>query len=526
MVSSPSSTRIKVDDPVLPDQKTLLRFITCGSVDDGKSSLIGRVLFESGSVPDDQLVTLDTDSKKFGTQGAALDYALLVDGLSAEREQGITIDVAYRYFATSKRSFIVADTPGHEQYTRNMATGASNADLAIILVDARKGILPQTRRHSLIVSMVGVKNVIVAVNKMDLVDYSPFVFQAIEHAYHDIAKTLNIPNVIVIPVSAVAGDNIAAPSARTPWYNGPSLIEYLETVDVQSNASDAGFAMPVQWVNRPDSSFRGYSGLIASGRISPGDAITIVPGGREAIIDRIVTFDGDRDQAMTGQSVTLTLDREVDISRGDVISTISEPVSASKVVSTQVLWMSAEPLDPQKSYLAKLATTTVSALVKAPDTVLDVETYQDKVVEKVGINAIFKTRVSFDRLIAVAPYNNNRDLGSFILIDRLSNEVVALGLVDGLIPSDLGKARTRVTLTSLPFRHDPLKRSLMKTSSFALGTLLLGFIMWPLSLKWPPALYGFAIAEIFFFLVHELLWARARWGLAGEVKFLSAGEGI
>ena len=489
MVSSPSSTRIKVDDPVLPDQKTLLRFITCGSVDDGKSSLIGRVLFESGSVPDDQLVTLDTDSKKFGTQGAALDYALLVDGLSAEREQGITIDVAYRYFATSKRSFIVADTPGHEQYTRNMATGASNADLAIILVDARKGILPQTRRHSLIVSMVGVKNVIVAVKKMDLVDYSPFVFQAIEHAYHDIAKTLNIPNVIVIPVSAVAGDNIAAPSARTPWYNGPSLIEYLETVDVQSNASDAGFAMPVQWVNRPDSSFRGYSGLIASGRISPGDAITIVPGGREAIIDRIVTFDGDRDQAMTGQSVTLTLDREVDISRGDVISTISE-------------------------------------LVKAPDTVLDVETYQDKVVEKVGINAIFKTRVSFDRLIAVAPYNNNRDLGSFILIDRLSNEVVALGLVDGLIPSDLGKARTRVTLTSLPFRHDPLKRSLMKTSSFALGTLLLGFIMWPLSLKWPPALYGFAIAEIFFFLVHELLWARARWGLAGEVKFLSAGEGI
>ena len=526
MVPSLSSGRFNGNNPVVPDQKTLLRFITCGSVDDGKSSLIGRVLFESGSVPDDQLVTLDTDSKKFGTQGAALDYALLVDGLSAEREQGITIDVAYRYFATPKRSFIVADTPGHEQYTRNMATGASNADLAIILVDARKGILPQTRRHSLIVSMVGVKNVIVAVNKMDLVDYSPSVFQAIDRAYHDIAKALNIPHVTVIPVSAVAGDNIAAPSARTPWYNGPSLIEHLETVDVQSNASDAGFAMPVQWVNRPDSSFRGYSGLIASGHVSSGDAITIVPGGREAIIERIVTFDGDLDHAITGQSVTLTLDREVDISRGDVISTVTEPVGASKVVSTQVLWMSAEPLDPQKSYLAKLATTTVLALVKAPDTVLDVETYQDKTVEKVGINSIFKTRVSFDRLIAVTPYTNNRDLGSFILIDRLSNEVVALGFVDNLIPSDPGNAPTRFTLANPPFRHDPLKRSLIKTASFALGTLILGFFAWPLSLAWMPSLFVFSIAEILFFLAHEVLWARSRWGLAEEVKFLSAGEGI
>ena len=526
MNSSLLSGRIYGDEPVVPDQKTLLRFITCGSVDDGKSSLIGRVLFETGSVPDDQLVTLDTDSKKFGTQGAALDYALLVDGLSAEREQGITVDVAYRYFATSKRSFIVADTPGHEQYTRNMATGASNADLAIILVDARKGILPQTRRHSLIVSMVGVKNVIVAVNKMDLVDYSPFVFQAIERAYHDIANSLNIPHVTVIPVSAVAGDNIAALSARTPWYNGPSLIEHLETVDVKSNASDAGFAMPVQWVNRPDSSFRGYSGLIASGNISPGDAITVVPSGREAIIERIVTFDGDLDQAIAGQSVTLTLDREVDISRGDVISTVAQPVGASKVVSAQLLWMSAEPLDPQKSYLAKLATTTVSALVKAPDTVLDVETYQDKPVEKIGINAIFKTRISFDRLIAVASYKNNRDLGSFILIDRLSNEVVALGLVDTLIPSDLGNAPTRITLTSPPFRHDPLKRSLIKTASFALGTMILGCSMWPFSLEWIPAISGFAVAEILYFLVHEVLWARARWGLAEEVKFLSAGEGI
>ena len=525
MVSALSSFRRDTDPPVASDRKTLLRFITCGSVDDGKSSLIGRVLFESGSVPEDQLATLEADSKKFGTQGAALDYALLVDGLSAEREQGITIDVAYRYFATPKRSFIVADTPGHEQYTRNMATGASTADLAIILVDARKGILPQTRRHSLIVSMVGVKTVIVAVNKMDLVDYSPFVFHAIERAYHDIAKALNIPHVTVIPVSAVAGDNIAAPSTHMPWYHGPSLIDVLETVEVESVTSNAGFALPVQWVNRPDSSFRGYAGLIASGRIAPGDGITVVPSGRSAVIKRIVTYEGDLDHAEAGQSVTLTLDREIDISRGDVISSSRQPITAAKALSARVLWMSAEPLDAQKSYLAKLATTTVSAFVKAPETLLDIETYQEKHVETVGINSIFTTLVTFDRLIAVAPYGDNRDLGSFILIDRLSNEVVALGLVVTVDELARGLPVEAPPVKRLVFSHDPLRRSLLKTASFAITTFLLAALLFAVG---PALLAGsvFALAEIVLFFAHERVWATTRAGLPIEKEFISSGEGI
>lgn len=525
MASALSSLRRNIDQPVASDRKTLLRFITCGSVDDGKSSLIGRVLFESGSVPDDQLATLEADSKKFGTQGAALDYALLVDGLSAEREQGITIDVAYRYFATPKRSFIVADTPGHEQYTRNMATGASTADLAIILVDARKGILPQTRRHSLIVSMVGVKTVIVAVNKMDLVDYSPFVFHAIERAYHDIAKALNIPHVTVIPVSAVAGDNIAAPSTHTPWYHGPTLIDVLETVEVESGTSDAGFALPVQWVNRPDSSFRGYAGLIASGRIAPGDAITVVPSGRSAVVERIVTYDGDLDHADAGQAVTLTLDRDIDISRGDVICASNQPVTGAKALSARVLWMSAEPHDPQKSYLAKLATTTVAAFVHAPETLLDVETYQEKHGDTVGINSIFTTRLSFDRIIAVAPYRDNRDLGSFILIDRLSNEVVALGFVGTLEVSERGSPLETAPVKRWAFSHDPLRRSLLKTASFAIGTLLL---MVALIAIGPTTLAVLAcgVAEIAFFLAHERVWASSRAGLPIEKEFISSGEGI
>jgi bifunctional enzyme CysN/CysC len=518
MTSSHASAR------AFTDKKSLLRFITCGSVDDGKSSLIGRVLFESGSVPDDQLLTLEADSKKFGTQGTALDYALLVDGLSAEREQGITIDVAYRYFATSKRSFIVADTPGHEQYTRNMATGASNADLAVILVDARKGLLPQTRRHSFIVSMVGVKHVVVAVNKMDLVDYAASVFETIERDYRAIAKTLDIPNVTVIPVSAVAGDNIASPSTNTPWYQGPSLMDYLETVDVQSSLPSSGFAMPVQWVNRPDSSFRGYSGQIASGRIKPGDEIAIVPGGRKAIIDRIVTFDGDLTHAEVGQSVTLTLDRELDISRGEVIVLASQPLSSAKAVFAQLLWMSAEPLDATKSYVAKLATTSISAFVKIPTSVLDVETFAEKNVNAVGINSIFKTSLSFDRHMAVAPYRDNRDLGSFILIDRLSNEVVALGLVITPLVNRENPALGVIKAKRFSYQHDPFRRSMLKTISFAAGTLLLAaFIMLDSSVL---NIALFAVFEIVFFYVHERLWARSKIGLPEEAEFLSSGEGI
>ena len=514
--------------PSTPD-KTLLRFITCGSVDDGKSSLIGRVLFESGSVPDDQLATLAKDSKKFGTQGDNLDYALLVDGLSAEREQGITIDVAYRYFSTRNRAFIVADTPGHEQYTRNMATGASNAELAIILVDARKGILPQTRRHSFIVSMMGVKHVVVAINKMDLVEYSPFIFNAIEKSYREIAASLNISHVTVIPVSAVNGDNIATRSGNTPWYHGPTLIDHLETAEISTSPNSARFALPVQWVNRPDANFRGFSGLIASGHVKPGDRITVLPSKRDAVISRIVTFDGDLDQAEAGQSVTIALDREVDISRGDVLALSDNLVGTAKSVEAQILWMSAEPLQVEKSYLAKIGAVTLPVIISRPETALDIENYAERPVTVIDLNTIFLSRVTFDRIIPIERYDDIRDLGSFILIDRMTHEVAALGIVRALeTPAILNSSKSG-TKSVRPV-YEPLRRSHLKTASFAASSLIVGLLITLLSLAFAfgtsYAIGIFALVEILLFFGHERLWARTNRGLQVEASVLSAGEGI
>ena len=514
--------------PSAPATRSLLRFITCGSVDDGKSSLIGRVLYESGSVPEDQLAALERDSRKFGTQGDQLDYALLVDGLSAEREQGITIDVAYRYFSTPNRAFIVADTPGHEQYTRNMATGASAAELAIILVDARKGILPQTRRHSFIVTMMGVKHVVVAINKMDLVDYAQGVFDAIEAIYRDIAQRLGIPHVTVIPVSAVKGDNIAALSGATPWYRGPTLIDHLEQVKITDKETDRRFAFPVQWVNRPDSNFRGFSGQIASGHIGIGQKITVLPAGHDAILSRIVTFDGERIQAEAGESVTLVLDREVDVSRGDVLALADDPVAIAESVLTQILWMSAEALAPGRTFIAKLATNVFPATVDMPEKALDLETFADRDAPTVGLNTIFRTKLKFDRRVAVARYRDNRDLGAFILIDRITNEVVALGVVLDIerlgrkLPATVRLAKRRI--------HEPLKRSLLKTASFALATAALVLMVQILEIfvgsRSILAVFWCAFFEILLFFAHERLWARTDRGLVSDVTVRSAGEGI
>ena len=342
------------------ENKSLLRFITCGSVDDGKSTLIGRLLYESKLIFEDQLATLEADSKKLGTQGDRIDFALLVDGLAAEREQGITIDVAYRFFSTEKRKFIVADTPGHEQYTRNMATGASTADLAVVMIDARKGVLTQTRRHSFIVSMLGVKHVVLCINKMDLMGYAQHVYNEIDEDYRAFAKSLGIANFITIPVSALEGDNITEHSDRTPWYNGPTLLDHLETVDVETDDQNRPFRMPVQWVNRPNLDFRGFSGQIASGVTRPGDRIKVLPSGKESRIARIVTHDGDLEQAVAGQSVTLTLADEIDVSRGDVIAAADAPCEVADQFEAHILWMSANHMLPGRPYVMKIGARTVA----------------------------------------------------------------------------------------------------------------------------------------------------------------------
>lgn len=410
------------------ERKDLLRFITCGSVDDGKSTLIGRLLFESQQLYDDQMDALKADSAKVGTRGGDIDFALLVDGLAAEREQGITIDVAYRFFTTTRRKFIVADTPGHEQYTRNMATGASTADLAVILVDARKGLLVQTRRHSYLVSLLGIKRVVVAVNKMDLVQYDAGVFDAITADYQALAARLGIESVMAIPVSAVNGDNIVESSAAMPWYRGPSLLQYLETVPVESQPSEAPFRMPVQWVNRPHLDFRGFAGTIASGAVRPGDRVRVQPSGRVSSVARIVTADGDRPVARKGHSVTLVLDDEVDVSRGDVLSTHDRPLECADQFEATVIWMSEAPLLQGRQYLLKTATRTVSATVMPVKYKVNVNTLEHVPAERLELNDIGVCEIECDRDIAFAPYAEDRTLGAFILIDRLTHDTVGAGL--------------------------------------------------------------------------------------------------
>ncbi|GMM62278.1 sulfate adenylyltransferase subunit CysN [Novosphingobium pituita] len=410
--------------------KTMLRFITCGSVDDGKSTLIGRLLYDSKMIFEDQLAALESDSKKVGTQGQAIDFALLVDGLAAEREQGITIDVAYRFFNTEKRKFIVADCPGHEQYTRNMVTGASTADLAVILIDARKGVLVQTRRHSYLCHLLGIRNIVLAVNKMDLVDYSQARFDEIVADYAAFAASIGIESFTAMPISGFAGDNVTSTSANTPWYTGPSLIAHLETVDVLSTRDQARpFRMPVQWVNRPNLDFRGFAGLIASGSIRPGDAVRVLPSGKTSTVARIVTLEGDLDVAVAGQSVTLTFADEIDCSRGDVIALADNPPQAADQFEASLVWMADEALTPGRAYWLKLATQTVSATVRAPEYVVNVNTMEHLAAKTLELNAIGVAEVVTDKPLVFEAYDESRTLGGFILIDKITNATVAAGML-------------------------------------------------------------------------------------------------
>lgn len=410
--------------------KSLLRFITCGSVDDGKSTLIGRLLYESKMLFDDQLAAIEADSKKWGTQGGEIDFALLVDGLAAEREQGITIDVAYRFFSTDRRKFIVADTPGHEQYTRNMITGASTADVAVILVDARRGILTQTRRHSYLVSLIGIRKVVLAINKMDLVDYSEKVFRALTEEYRTFAAQFGLEDVTAIPLSALRGDNIIEHSERMPWYHGSTLMGYLETVGVEeSRQQDSAFRMPVQWVNRPHLDFRGFCGTVASGSIKPGDRIRVQPSGRESRIARIVTAAGDLPLAVAGQSITLTLTDEVDISRGDMISLAESPAEVADQFESTLVWMSDDAMLPGRPYLLKIGTRTLGATITEPKYKINVNTMEHLATKKLDINEIGVCNLALDRPIAFDAYKENRDTGAFILIDRMTNNTVGAGML-------------------------------------------------------------------------------------------------
>ena len=412
------------------EDKPLLRFITCGSVDDGKSTLIGRLLWESKRLFDDQLSALEADSRRHGTQGERIDYALLLDGLAAEREQGITIDVAYRYFDTEKRKFIVADCPGHEQYTRNMATGASTADLAVVLVDARKGLLAQTRRHSYIVSLLGIRHAVLAVNKMDLVGYDQAVFDGIAAGYRELAAQLGIAHVQAIPLSALEGDNLLQASANTPWYPGPALLPHLETVEPGGFDAASGLRLPVQWVNRPNQDFRGFAGTIAGGEVAPGDEVVVLPSARRTTVARVLGPDGDLPRAFAGQAVTLTLAEEVDVSRGDVIAAAGDPPAVADQFAAHLLWMSDAPLLPGRPYWLKIGARTVAASVSEIKHRIDVNTQEHLAAKRLELNEVGYCNLSLEEPVAFAPYVENRALGGFILIDRQNNDTVAAGTLD------------------------------------------------------------------------------------------------
>ncbi len=507
--------------------KPLLRFITCGSVDDGKSTLIGRMLYDAGLAQDDLLEALERDSKKHGTQGDDLDFALLVDGLAAEREQGITIDVAYRYFATEKRKFIVADTPGHEQYTRNMATGASTAELAVLLVDARKGILPQTQRHSVIVSMLGVRHVVVAVNKMDLVDYSEDVFRKIEKDFAEFAKHLRFLSTYVVPLVAKDGDNLVKSGAKMEWHKGPPLLAYLENVAVEDASIVAPFRYPVQWVNRPSHDFRGFSGFVCGGNVRPGDVVRILPLGRDTQVARVVTYDGDLDSAVSGQSVTLTLTEEIDISRGDLLCSPVSPAKVGDRLKAKLLWLVREPLALEKSYLLKIGTKTTPAIVKAVTARIEIETGLAAPLREEGetlaFNAIGEADLALDSVVVCDPYVENRETGGFILIDRITNETVAVGMVESAQSPERGATAlleasysSMEGLPTLPPSMLSRRRALAKAASWRVVGSALTFLI----------VYGFtrdaglslsiaaveAVVKLGAYFAHERIWARSEQG--------------
>ncbi len=422
---------LSVDDYLARhESKDLLRFITCGSVDDGKSTLLGRLLYDTKLLFDDQLAALEGDSRRHGTQNGELDFALLVDGLSAEREQGITIDVAYRFFTTERRKFIVADCPGHEQYTRNMATGASTADLAVVLVDARKGLLTQTRRHTYIAALLGIRHVLLAVNKMDLVGYDEATFRAIEADYAALAQSMGIAQVTAIPVSALRGENVSTRATTMPWFDGPSLLEHLETVAIEPPAQTLGFRLPVQWVCRPDQNFRGYAGPVVAGSIAPGDEVVILPGGARSRVARIVTADGDRKQADVGDAITLTLEDERDISRGDVIAAAHNPPQVADQFAAHLLWMDESALLPGRGYWLKLGARTVGAQVTEIKHKIDVNTQEELAAKRLELNEVGYCNLALDQPIAFESYANCRELGAFILIDRQTNATVGAGTLD------------------------------------------------------------------------------------------------
>jgi bifunctional enzyme CysN/CysC len=427
ILEAPLEKAVKID--LAAGNKSLLRFLTCGSVDDGKSTLIGRMLYDSKLIYDDQLASLERDSRRFGTTDDDIDFALLVDGLEAEREQGITIDVAYRFFSTPKRSFIVADTPGHEQYTRNMATGASNSDLAVILIDARKGVLPQTRRHSYIASLLGIRHVAVAINKIDLVGYDQTAYERIRADYLNFAKGLGFTSIVVLPLSARYGENLTVRSKNTPWYDGPTLLEHLESVDVESHAAEGPFRLPVQWVNRPNLDFRGYSGTVASGRIKPGDRVVVAQSGKESTVSRIVTADGDLPEAVAGDAITLVLADEIDIARGDVIAPAASRPEVADQFEAHVLWMDEEALLPGRAYLMKIGARYVTARVTDLKHKIDVNSLEHLAGKTIGLNEIGLCNLSVASPVAFDPYDEVRDTGAFILIDRYTNATVGAGMI-------------------------------------------------------------------------------------------------
>jgi len=412
------------------EEKSLLRFITCGSVDDGKSTLIGRLLWDSKMIFEDQLAALESDSRKVGTQGGEIDFALLLDGLQAEREQGITIDVAYRFFSTDKRKFIVADTPGHEQYTRNMATGASTADVAVILIDARKGILTQTRRHSFITSLLGIKHVVLAVNKMDLIDYDQATFDRIVAEYQEFAKDLGYSSITAIPLSALRGDNMIEASPNTTWYDGPTLLSHLETVQVEQDAIEKPFRLPVQWVNRPNLDFRGFSGTVASGRIKPGDEIIVTASGQTSTVKEIVTFDGNLNEAIAGQAVTLTLTDEIDISRGDVLAQADAKPEFADQFEARIIWMHDDHLLPGRPYLIKMGAQVTNAQISDLKYKVNVNTLEHMAGKTLELNEVGIANISADKALAFDPYDDNRHSGRFIIIDRFTNATVGAGMVN------------------------------------------------------------------------------------------------
>ncbi len=415
------------------ERKELLRFLTCGSVDDGKSTLIGRLLHDSKMIYEDQLAAIEADNTKHGTTGEKLDLALLVDGLAAEREQGITIDVAYRYFSTAKRKFIIADTPGHEQYTRNMATGASTCDLAVILIDARHGVMTQTRRHSYIASLLGLKHVVVAINKMDLVDFSEEVFARIKADYNTFAKSLGLSDVYFVPMSALEGDNVVNRSEHTPWYTGETLMGILETVQIVGDKNFTDFRFPVQYVNRPHLNFRGFCGTIASGEVKPGDRVKVLPSGKSSAVKEIVTYDGNLDLGFAGQAVTLTLTDEIDVSRGDMIVHESAGVVQSNHFKAHLVWMSEAELQPGRQYLLKFASKLTPGEVTSIQHRIDVNTQELTQVSSLGLNDIAQVEVVLQQQVVMDPYQKNKGTGAFIVIDRLTNITVGAGMVDEVL---------------------------------------------------------------------------------------------